>query len=420
MRRDDAPQAAVRDATGEAGSLATVSIVFCFLAALCEGFDVQAAGLAALGVSRLFRPTPEQLGAFFSLGNAGLLAGAVVGGRLADRFGRKIVLMCSIGLFGVFSLATSRAWSMESLTWMRAITGLGLGGSMPNLIALASEVSAARSRNAKVAVTYIGMPLGGAMASLVVLLLTVDQWRWIFVIGGVAPLFIATGMTMWMPAAPAARSRKGASVENGRAAASAWRELFGRERLRRTALLWTGFFLMQVTFQIALNWLPLLLQARGLSKGPIAAAQIGFNAGGAAGALLLGVLLDTRAARPSIAVTVCALPIVLLSLAHAPAEAGPVIALTLLVGASVLAYQIILYGVGNHLYSSAARGAGLGAAVAVGRAGAIAGPAFAAVLLGAGRSSDQVLVGVLPIAIACGLCVAALGWRAFRPASNAS
>jgi MFS transporter, AAHS family, 3-hydroxyphenylpropionic acid transporter len=399
--------------------VAAISIFFCFLAALCEGFDVQAAGVAGLGLSQTFAPTPEQLGLFFSAGNAGLLLGAIIGGRLADRFGRKIVLVCSIGIFGLFSLATSQASSMESLTWMRAVTGLGLGGSMPNLIALASEVSTAQSRNAKVAITYIGMPLGGAIASLVVLLLTIDQWRWIFVIGGFAPLLIAASMAMWLPASPVGASRQDTLIDSAPPTA-ARRELFGRERLLQTMLLWAGFFLMQLTFQLVLNWLPLLLQARGLAKGVVATAQIGFNAGGATGALLLGMLLDTRAARPSISAAVVALPIVLLLLANAPDQAGPVIALAMLVGGSGLAYQIILYGVANHVYPSSARGAGLGAAVAVGRAGAIVGPAFGALLLGAGRSSQQVLVGVLPVAIVCGLCVVALGWWAFREQGRAA
>ena len=402
------------DSSRGVSSLAAISVFFCFLAAVCEGFDIQAAGVAALGLSRTFTPTPEQLGLFFSAGNAGLLVGAVVGGRLADRFGRKIVLVCSIGTFGVFSLITSFAWSMESLTWMRMLTGLGLGGSMPNLIALAAEVSEAQSRNARVATTYIGMPVGGAIASLIVLLLAVDQWRLVFVIGGIAPLLIAIAMMKWMPTSRAPPSSRSVPAEGMFAAGNALLEILGRERLLRTLLLWMGFFLMQVTLQLMLNWLPLLMQARGLAKGTVAAAQIGFNAGGAAGALMLGVLLDTRRARSSIGASVFALPIVLLLLATAPARSAPVIGLAMLLGASVLAFQIILYGVANHLYPSAVRGAGLGAAVAVGRAGAIAGPAFGAFLLGTGRSSQQVLVGVLPIAIVCGLCVAALGWQAFR------
>jgi MFS transporter, AAHS family, 3-hydroxyphenylpropionic acid transporter len=117
---------------------------------------------------------------------------------------------------------------------------------------------------------------------------------------------------------------------------------------------------------------------------------------------------------------VAALPVVLMMLANAPNEAGPVVILAMLVGGSVLAYQIILYGVANHVYSSSARGVGLGAAVALGRAGAIVGPAFGAFLLGTGRSSQQVLVGVLPVVIVCGLCVIALGWWAFREKGRAA
>jgi len=69
------------------------TVFFCFIAALCEGFDVQAAGVAAGGLSREFRPTPAQLGVFFSASGAGLLIGAVIGGRVADHVGRKAVLM---------------------------------------------------------------------------------------------------------------------------------------------------------------------------------------------------------------------------------------------------------------------------------------------------------------------------------------
>jgi MFS family permease len=105
--------------SGRAITRARVTVLFCFLAALCEGFDVQAAGVAALGLSRAFTPTPEQLGLFFSSGNVGLLLGAIAGGRAADYLGRKTVLVCSIALFGVFSVATSLASSMESFTWMK-------------------------------------------------------------------------------------------------------------------------------------------------------------------------------------------------------------------------------------------------------------------------------------------------------------
>src|SRR6516165_723293 len=142
-----------------------LTLAICFVAAMCEGVDVQAAGVAAGGISRAIHPTPGQLGYFFAAANVGLMAGGLVGGRLADRIGRKPVLTVSILVFGLFSLLTAAAWDMTTLTLARLATGVGLGGALPNMIALAADVSGERSRNATVGLTYIGMPTGGAVAS---------------------------------------------------------------------------------------------------------------------------------------------------------------------------------------------------------------------------------------------------------------
>ena len=396
---------------------AGVTLAFCFAAALCEGFDVQAAGVAAVGIRGEWHPSPGSLGFFFSAGNFGLFLGALVGGLLTDRLGSRAVLIGSLATFGVFSLLTSQAPNLPSLIGMRALTGFGLGGAMPNLIVLAAASSAAQSRNSKIAISYIGMPIGGAIASLIVALIPVQHWRWIFIVGGSAPLIVAAAMIAFMPKQPA-----GSVAPATAADAPAPRALQGHERawhllllwVRRTLLLWIGFFLMQVTFQIMLNWLPLLMQARELPKNEVAFAQTGFNLGGAAAALLMGFLLDRRVRLASIAVTVAALPVVLLLLANAPNGSAVLVALPLLVGAAILSFQVILYGVTSRLYPAAVQGAGMGAAVGIGRLGAIVGPIFAAVLLGSGRTPQQVVTAVLPLSIVCGLCVAALGWRAFR------
>jgi MFS family permease len=136
------------------------TIILCALAALCEGVDLQAAGVAASGIAPEFKPTPGQLGTFFSASTFGLLFGALVGGRLADSVGRKAVLVASIGLFGICSLLTALAWNMPSLAWARLLTGLGLGGALPNLIAL-----------------QIGFNVGGALAALLMGHLLEGRWR---------------------------------------------------------------------------------------------------------------------------------------------------------------------------------------------------------------------------------------------------
>ncbi|HEY3850250.1 MAG TPA: MFS transporter, partial [Steroidobacteraceae bacterium] len=155
----------------------SLTMFFCVLVALCEGIDLQAAGVAAAGIAEEFRPTPDQFGTFFSASTFGLFLGAVIGGRLADSIGRKKVLVVSIALFGSFSLLTSLAWDIHSLIWVRALTGLGLGGALPMLLALVTENSAVKRQSASVATVYAAMPLGGAAASMLIMLMATAHWR---------------------------------------------------------------------------------------------------------------------------------------------------------------------------------------------------------------------------------------------------
>jgi AAHS family 3-hydroxyphenylpropionic acid transporter len=388
-------------------------VAFCFVAAMCEGMDVQAAGVAAAGIRLDLKPTPGQLGLFFAAANLGLLVGAVFGGRLSDRIGRKWVLTASIGVFGVCSILTALAWDMTSLTAARLLTGLGLGGAMPNLIAMVADASHVRTRNAVIALTYVGMPLGGAVASAIVLGLPPGHWRWLFLIGGTAPLVIAPLMALVLPGGrpPAVEA---AQAEPGRIA-----DLFAEGRLSRTLILWLGFFVATLTLHLLLSWLPLLLQGRGLSKGDAAMAQFAFNAGGAAAALVAGLGLDSRWRPLSVAFSVVAIPAALLLVANAPAEASAMAAFALLLGGGILAAQVILYSVAGGLYAPNIRGAGIGSAIGVGRLGSLVGPTLAAMLLSAGQSSTQVLTSLLPVVLACGLAVAWLGWRGAPAAASA-
>jgi AAHS family 3-hydroxyphenylpropionic acid transporter len=386
-------------------------VAFCFVAAMCEGMDVQAAGVAAAGIKLDLKPTPGQLGLFFAAANFGLLFGAVFGGRLSDRVGRKWVLTASIGMFGVCSILTALAWDMTSLTAARLLTGLGLGGAMPNLIAMVADASHVRSRNAVIALTYVGMPLGGAVASAIVLGLPPGHWRWLFLIGGAAPLVIAPLMALVLPGGRPVGT-EAARGEPGRIA-----DLFADGRLARTLTLWLGFFVATLTLHLLLSWLPLLLQGRGLSKSEAALAQFAFNAGGAGAALVAGLGLDNRWRPLSVAFSVVAIPAALLLVANAPAQAAGMAAYALLLGGGILAGQVILYSVAGGLYAPNLRGTGMGSAIGIGRVGSLVGPTLAAMLLTAGQSSTQVLTSLLPVVLACGLCVAWLGWR--RPVGAA-
>ncbi|HEY3809269.1 MAG TPA: MFS transporter [Steroidobacteraceae bacterium] len=393
------------------------TIFFCLLAAICEGFDLQAAGVAAGGIVGEFKPTPDQLGNFFSASTLGLFFGALIGGRLADRIGRKAVLVVSIGLFGVFSLVTAFAWDIHSLAWTRLLTGVGLGGALPILIALTAESAAPDRQNASVALVYSGNPIGGAIASLISLLVIAPHWRWIFLVGGVAPLLLAPIMAWRMQESTAFRELRAAPATAGMGAVPGGALAILRDgRGPWTLLLWVSFFLGLLILYLLLNWLPLLIREAGMTRAQAAISQIGFNIGGTLAALAIGRLLEGPARKPGVVITFAAVPLLIFLLARAPIALAPILAIVFLLGCAVVAAQAFLYTQAPAGYPTIIRGVGVGAAVAIGRMGSIAGPKLGGALKAAGHSSSQLLLDILPIVILGSVCALWLAWYPRRRA----
>jgi len=386
------------------------TVVLCFLAALCEGINLQAAGVAAAGVRLQFHPDSQLLSYFFSSNTLGLLLGASIGGRMADQVGRKAVLAWSVALFGFFTLITAWAWNMELLIALRLLAGLGLGASLPNLVALGAEGATPRKRNANVTIIYSGMPLGGALASLVTMIITPAQWGWIFIVGGVTSLAIAPVISRWLPESQAFQALQTAGPRSGGATGIA--TILGEGRAARTLLLWASFFLALLTLYLLLNWLPTLLVSGGLTKTQAAASMVAFNLGGCIGAVYIGLYLDGPNRRQAILAAFIGLPLLLLLLAQG--LQGPVLmaVMVFVVGIAVLAAQAILYAYAPLSYPTRIRGAGVGFAVAIGRFGSMAGPLLGGLLVSGGGSPSHVLYGVFPVMLVGSVCAIVLTWRA--------
>jgi MFS transporter, AAHS family, 3-hydroxyphenylpropionic acid transporter len=388
-------------------STARRTLWLCFLICLCEGIDLQAAGVAAGGIRAQFHADAAHFGYFFSASTFGLFVGALVGGRLSDRVGRRSVLLASVCAFGLFSLLTPFAWDIGSLSWARLLTGLGLGGALPNVIALSSENAPASQRSASVTMIYAGMPLGGALASLIMLVSAAEHWRWVFIVGGVVPLAIAPVLGLLLPESRAFQQHRAAGA--GRIF-----DVFADGRAARTLLLWITFLLALLALYLLLNWLPTLMIDSGLTKAQAALAQIAFNIGGALAAIYVGLHLETNLRRIGVLVVFLALPCLLGLLALAPGTVTTTLLLVFLLGASVLAAQAILYAYAPLCYPTAIRGTGVGFAVSMGRIGSIIGPLLGSVLVGSGRTPSQVLTGLLPLVLVGSACAIRLTWRAPR------
>lgn len=399
------------------------TIVFCVLTAFCEGMDLQAAGVAAAGIGAEFKPSSDQFGTFFSASTLGLFFGALIGGRLADSIGRKKVLVASVALFGIFSLLTSFAWDISSLLIARALTGLGLGGALPMVLALVAETGTAEQQAGRVAAVYATTPFGGAVISLLSLLIAATQWRTIFVVGGVVPLVLAPIMAFALPESSAFQ-RVHAAPKNGSLPdrvdmpkSGSFLAIFSGGRALRTTFLWTSFFLGLLLLYLLLNWLPTLLTSDGLTRTEAAGAQIGFNIGGALAAILIGYLLNGRLKNWAVVITFLALPVLLVTLAKSPAQLVIICITVFLLGCAVIAAQAFLYAMAPAAYPTSIRGVGVGAAVAVGRIGSIVGPKLGGMLKAAGHSPSQLLMDLLPVVVAGSICALLLAWEVRRAKS---
>jgi AAHS family 3-hydroxyphenylpropionic acid transporter len=381
-----------------------ITLGLCFLAALFEGLDIVAPGLVAPRLVPAFALSPSAAGWLFSSSTIGLLIGAVFGGWVADRIGRKRVLVASMLVFGVMSLVTVLSTDAPMLFASRFVTGLGLGGAMPNLIALCAEAGPVSRRATFVTLPYSGVPLGGALGSSVVLWGgAMDNWRILFIVGGIGPLVVGVLLALLLPESGRfRRSRAGGLPKASRVAHT----LFGDANAVTTVLLWGTFFSTLLILYLLINWLPLLLVRTGYSRPDAALTSIIFNVGGGVGAIVLGWLADRQPQSRVILATYLCMAGSLLGLSltfqYSGVHLGVMAAAGFAVGFFVIGAQLALYGVAPGFYPTPVRATGLGAAVAAGRMGSIVGPILAGQMIGSGSRAATVVTMLLPIVAVAG------------------
>ncbi|MCE3288454.1 MAG: hypothetical protein K0R83_466 [Caulobacter sp.] len=378
-----------------------IAIGLCLLAAMLEGFDIASMGVAAPRMVPDMGLTPGQAGTAFSASPFGLFIGALMAGPFADRLGRKPVLLASVLVFGLFSLATAWAPNLDVLLVIRFLCGVGLGGAMPMLLAMSSELAGEKRKALTVGLVTAGMPLGGAVVGLLARSDAAQaDWRLIFIAGGVAPIVLAVLLFFLLPET---KAKSADDVLSG----DSLHALFGRERLATTASLWLSFAAIALVLHLFLNWLPILLGQRGVVPKDTAGIMTLFNIGGAMGGLFAGWAIDRLGARRPFLGIFLLLMLVLIVLAGLTGTAQLAL-FAFAAGFLIMAGQFGLYALAPQHYGEKVRGVGVGAAVSAGRLGSVFGPLVAGVLLGSGATSGDVVMSTVPIVAVAGLAALAL------------
>lgn len=291
-------------------------VMLCFLVVAIDGFDTAAIGFIAPAIRADWHLAAAQLAPLFGAGLGGLMVGAFVFGPLADRFGHKSVLMASVLFFGLASLASAWSGSLWTLVALRFLTGLGLGGAMPNAITLTSEFCPERRRSFLVTTMFCGFTVGSALGGLASAgLIDAFGWRSVLIVGGAAPILLTVLLAQMLPEsvrflvvankprervaailrriAPATDLRDATyAIAEQRSAASPVSHLFKPQLLRGTLLFWVTFFMSLLVIYLLSSWLPTLLRSTGMSLRTAALVTTMFQVGGTVGAIVLGWLMD--------------------------------------------------------------------------------------------------------------------------------
>lgn len=379
------------------------------LAILLDGFDNQALGFALPSLMKDWGVPKSALAGALAAAQLGMLIGAIGGGVLGDRKGRKLALIVSVVLFGAATVVIGLAGSPGQLAALRFIAGLGLGSAFPNAAALVSEFTPARHRSLAVIISIVCVPLGGALGGLgASVILPALGWEVLFYLAGGCTLVLAVVLAWFIPESVAflvcqgaseARIQRslrrmgfaedsaviGASVPKSDGPTPPLTTIVAPEWRRDSFLLWSAFFFALISVYAAFNWLPTLLTESGLDVAQSARGLAAFNMGGVVVALMAGAAIGRYGSR--IVMTVMALTALAAAAALAvlPPVSLPIFGLYLLIaieGGCVNGVQTSLYALASSIYPAPLRARGVGMATGVGRLGAIASAFFGAAVAG--------------------------------------
>jgi len=383
-------------------------LIWSFFIVLIDGYDIAAIAFAAPSLVKEWALKPGALGPVFSASLVGILFGSALFGWVGDRYGRKAALVWSNLLFGVFTLVAAYATNLDQMFWLRLLAGLGIGGVIPNVVAINAE-SAPRKLRATLAIIAVGcVPIGGAIPGFVTATLVPQHgWQILFLIGGIVPIVIAIAAQIGMPESikymtlhesqrgkmerlitaispgyPMSPNAKFVIEDEQQFPGFTPAYLFRQGLAVITPLLWLLFALNLMGYFFLLSWTPTLMTAAKLPPTTVALAGASLQVGGTVGALLLCWWLQRHRFLAIAIMFAIAVPVVgSIGFAGLTSQAA-LLTVTFFAGFLVLGIQSGINVVGALIYPTSLRANGSGWQLGLGRIGSIVGPLMGSLFVG--------------------------------------
>jgi benzoate transport len=404
------------------------AIAVCVLLNMLDGFDVLVMAFTGRAVSAEWGLSGAQLGLLLSAGLVGMAAGSLFLAPLADRIGRRPMILVCLGIASAGMLLSAAAQSAVQLGLLRVLTGVGIGGILASSNVIAAEYASRRWRGLAVSLNSTGYALGATLGGLLAVVLTAGfGWRSVFLFGGVATLLAIPVVLVGLPESldflltrrpgraldkvnamarrlgrPATAELPATGAPGAPGAGAGFRALLAPGLRRPTLLLWASFFLVMAGFYFVTSWTPTLLVEAGLSANEGLTGGTLLNLGGIFGTTVLGFLAARWALRTVLMVYLLATAALLALFVGALGSLGTAFAVGALIGLFVNGCVGGLYALTPIVYDASVRTTGVGTAIGIGRIGAILSPTLAGALLDIGWTPQNLYLafGVVFVATA--------------------
>ncbi|MGI9344104.1 MAG: MFS transporter [Gammaproteobacteria bacterium] len=384
-----------------------MAVAICLTINMVDGFDVLAISFAAPEIAREWALPPTELGVLFSAGLAGMVLGALIIGPLADRFGRRNLILICLFVISIGMLSSALAQNLAQLVPLRVLTGLGVGGMLASLNTIVAEYSSDRRRQLAISFLQSGYPVGGIIAGVAsVYLIGNFGWRAVFVFGGTLSAAMIPLVLIGLPESLdylLHRRGPGALEQVNKLLArlghpalerlpdpeeapakSAVRQLFSAELRGRTFSMWISFLAVMCGWYFVINWTPKILVDAGLSLDGGISGGLLLSLGGVVGGLSLGFLAGIFRVNRLVALFMFMSVAAMATFGVLATDLPLMLTVAFLIGFFLAGSMIGLYAIIPDVYPTRVRSTGTGWAIGIGRLGAVLGPYLAGVLIAAG------------------------------------